>query len=541
MTHLRVREHPWRDWAPGRRTVSQMLTHAAETEPRRLVLTVGERRYTAQDLVGTAAGVAAALRALGAGRGSRVAMLSPNRAESLEVLFGAAWNGSVLVPLNPALRGDSLRHQLLRTRPSVVVFDRSTAAQLRAVSDVLDEIGDPPRVIVGSDALDAVDHDLAPEVEEWLASSVPYAPAPAGAGPVEVSPSDPAAVLFTSGTTGPPKGVVIPHGQLWWWAVISGEELELGSDDVLYTCLPLFHTNALTTPLQALASGARAVIGPKFSVSRFWGRVAQAGATVTYVLGAMSTMLWNRRPAQFEPAQRGRLRRILGPGIDPALKPRFEAFFGVAVVEGFGMTEIGVPLYTPVGLPMCGAVGVPHPDYEVALLDADGTVLEGVATGELAVRPMQPSMISTGYLDDPAATSASRTDLWFHTGDLVARDADGVYRWRDRIKDSIRRRGENISSHDVEQAVRRHPAVADAAAVAVPSELGEDEVLVVVQLADGHAFEPEELIATAAENLPAFALPRFLRVVDELPLTANGKVSKAMLRAAGVTAEVWSR
>ncbi|WP_159502025.1 AMP-binding protein [Microbacterium sp. 18062] len=517
-----------------------ILTESARMRGDDIVLTIGETRSTARELTDRAARTAAALRALGAGPGDRVVVVSPNRRELVDLFYGSAWNGSVFVPLNPELRGDPLRHQLRLAAPAVVIADATTASQVAAAFDVLDGGDAPARVYIDTPPLDAGRNAPETDADAWAGAAV-FALAAEGIEPEAVGPAHTAAVLFTSGTTGPAKGVVMPHGQFWWWSVIASEELALDADDVLYTSLPLFHTNALTTPLQAFAAGGRAVIGPRFSVSAFWERLERAEATVTFILGAMSTMLWNRRPETFETARTARIRRILGPGIDPAVKPAFEDFFGVRIVEGFGMTETGVPLYTPVDERTVGVTGIPHPDYEVVLLGPDDEVLPGPATGELALRPRRPHLLAEGYLGNAEATLEARGNLWFHTGDLVERDARGYYRWRDRLKDSIRRRGENISSYEVEAAFRTHAAVADAAAIAVPSPLGEDEVMVCLQLAEGASFDADALLVAASEHLPAYAMPSYLRIVDAFPLTANGKVSKQLLRRDGVTADTWTR
>lgn len=531
--------HPWRKWAAAEHTVSALLRHVAERRPEDVVLTIGDTTYTARGLMEAAAAAAACLRNHGVRAGDRVAVMSPNRRELVEVFLGCAWNASVFVPLNPALRGEPLRHQLSLADPALVVFDRATAEQLQQAFDVFGDVP-PGRLFIDTEPLDgyptesgAPDHPVEHPV---------FAPDPTGdAAAAPVGPDDTAAIMFTSGTTGPAKGVVVPHGQLWWWALIGSEQLGLRSDDVLYTCLPLYHTNALTTLLQALAADARAVIGPKFSVSAFWSRLVDAEATTTFVLGAMATMLWNRRPEPFDRGAQVRMRRILGPGIDPRIKPDFEDYFGVRVVEGFGMTEVGVPLYTSSDERTVGVLGTAHPDYEVVVLDAADCIVPDGTVGELAVRPRQPHLLSVGYFRQPEATAESRRNLWFHSGDLVSRDVSGVFRYFDRAKDAIRRRGENISGYEVEAAFLRHPAVAAAAAYAVPSVLGEDEVMVSVELQPGAPFDPESLIEFVQRDLPPFAVPQYLRSVAALPLTANGKVSKHVLKEQGVTADTWER
>lgn len=531
--------HPWRQWPANRRNVQELIRHAGLHQTEENVLTIGSRAYTGRQLVETAGRSAAFLRRHGVGPGDRVIVSSPNRSEMIDLFLGCVWSGAAFVPLNPALRGDLLRHQLRSADPAMVVFDETTGKNVHAASDVFDTEG-PVRVVISTEPLDRFPQNapaLPPALKaiavEFSLEDDPVEPAPVG-------PETTAAILFTSGTTGPSKGVIMPHGQFFWWSVICTEELQLTEDDVLYTCLPLFHTNALTTLLQALGAQGKAVIGQKFSVSAFWTRLVEAQATVTFTLGAMNTMLWNRRPAEGD-HEASKLRLILGPGIEAAIKRDFEDHFRIQVVEGFGMTEIGVAFYTPVGQRTEGVLGIPHPDYEVALLDADGQPVAPGKVGELVIRPRQPFLMSNGYFDNPEATVASRRNLWFHTGDLVSADPDGMYRYFDRLKDSIRRRGENISSYEVESVFLEHPDIIAAAAIAVPSELGEDEVMVCLHVVEGQQPAPERLIDFAEPNLPPYALPRYLRLLPALPLTANGKISKQVLRDQGITTDTWER
>lgn len=531
--------HPWREWPAERRNLQELIRHAGLHQSQQNVLTIGDRIYTGQQLVDTAGRSAAFLRRNGVRPGDRVVVSSPNRSEVIDLFLGCAWSGATFVPLNPALRGDLLRHQLRAAAPSMVVFDLTTAENIYAASDVIAG-GGSAYVVVYTEPLDGVAGVVPTLPAELETIAIEYSLDFDVVEPAVVGPESTAAILFTSGTTGPSKGVVMPHGQFFWWTVICTEALQLTDDDILYNCLPLFHTNALTTLLQAIGAQAKAVIGPKFSVSEFWNRLQEVGATVTFTLGAMNTMLWNRRPLEDEFGSSG-LRLILGPGIESAIKRGFEDHFKVQVAEGFGMTEIGVAFYTPVGQRTEGVLGFPHPDYDVALVDTyDRRVTPGMV-GELVIRPRQSSLISTGYFNDPEATETSRRNLWFHTGDLVSMDSSGMYRYFDRLKDSIRRRGENISSFELESVFLNHPDVVSAAAVAVPSELGEDEVMVCLQLAEVRKPAPEELISFAEPHLPVYALPRYLRLLLTMPLTANGKISKKVLRDEGITPDVWER
>ena len=570
--------HPWRDWAPARRTLTGFFDHVTTHRADDLLLSTPHADLTGADLRGSVLAGAAYLRSLGVAPGDRVSVVCENRIEQTYLLFATSWVGAVLASVNPALRGESLTHQLRLAGPAVVVTDAAGAARVAAsVDELMAEGRDRPRLVLatgprlddepgpaGEGAAD-IPRSLGLRAEHWTRWAPP-ALDDAQARAVEphpVSHGDVGTVLYTSGTTGPAKGVMLSQAQLFHWGIIGCEELSLVADDVLYTCLPLFHTNALTTPLQAWAAGGRAILGPRFSVSRFWQRLSEAGATVTFVLGAMSTMLWSRRPekADLPPL---RLRTVLGGGMPPALKEPFEEFTGARVAEGFGMTELGVPLYTPLDRPAPpGSMGVAHPDYEVKVVDVDETEVPRGTTGELVVRARRPFGISLGYWGNPAATVEAWQNLWFHTGDLVVQEEDDSFRYVDRLKDSIRRRGENISSYDVEAAFARNALVDQVAAVAVPSPLGEDEVLVAVVLTDAGAAElagtgpaagggadvdvaggpaaqwVTALVRGAEPHLPYFAVPRYVRVVTAMPLTANGKISKQQVRDQGVPATTW--
>lgn len=351
----------------------------------------------------------------------------------------------------------------------------------------------------------------------------------------QVRPDDTAFVLFTSGTTGTARGVRCPHAQTVWWGRNVSDSLRLTADDVLYTCLPLFHTNALNILAHAMAVGASCVIDERFSASRYWERVAGAGATVVYLLGAMVPMLLAQSSGPADRAHRAW--RGLSPATPESAWEPFRERFGVTLVDGFGSTETNLVVGSTPEEQRPGYLGTVRDGFSARVVDELLTpVADGVA-GELVVRSAHEFAFCTGYLGEPEPGPTA----WRRTGDRVVREADGWFRFVDRIKDVIRRRGENVSSHEVESVVRAHPAVADAAAFPVPSELAEDEVMVAVVPAPGQALDLRDLVRHCAEELPDFAVPRYLDTVRELPLTETGKVRKAVLRERGVTATTWDR
>ena len=470
-----------------------MLERQAEHGERPLVRVAGEKPRTVAEMRDAAARRAGALATGGVGAGDRVVVISENRLEVLELWLGCAWIGAVFVPINPALKGAQLEH---------VVSDAAAALVVRE-----DELGALP-----------------------VGEAVPA---------YDVRPGDPAAILYTSGTTGPPKGVVCPQEQWYWWAVLTGEVLGIGADDVLYTCLPLFHTNALNTFCQALVAGASYGLGPRFSASRFWRRCAEAEATVTYLLGPMVSILLRQPPAPADRAHRVRI--ALAPATGTELHGPFRERFGVELIDAWGSTETNIVISNRAGDNRAGTLGRVLGPFEARVVDdGDRDVPDGTP-GELLVRTREPGAFASGYFNRPAETAEAWRGGWFHTGDRVVRDAGGSFRFVDRIKEVIRRRGENISAFEVEQALQSHPDVAAAAVIPVPSELGEDEVMACVVLREGATLEPDALTDFCTERLASFAVPRYVEFVEELPLTPSGKVEKYKLRKRGITAATWDR
>jgi len=491
----------------GPTTIPGLLIDAAGRFGGRPFLRAGDVRRTYREAAEVAARVAGALAARGVRRGDRLAAMSANRPELLDLVLGCAWLGAVLVPLNTGLRGQGLRHAL----------DVADAAYLATEPEYAERITQAGYGgvlwLIGRD-------------EPAPGEAPPLPPAP-------VRPEETAAILFTSGTTGPSRGVRCPHAQFGWWGLNVADSLALTSDDVLYTPLPLFHTNALNAIAQAMVSGAAYTLGPKFSASRHWTRVAEAGATVLYLLGAMVPMLM-AQPAG--PQDRGhRAWRALAPATPAHLWEPFRERFGVTLIDGFGSTETNLVIGSGADGCRPGFMGVLRPGFSARVVDERLRPVSDGTPGELVVRSHQPYAFSTGYVGDPPEPP----DSWRRTGDRVVREPDGRYRFVDRIKDVIRRRGENISSYEVESAARTHPSVAEAAAFPVPSELAEDEVMVAVTVRPGRALDPADLVRHCAGELPPFAVPRYVEIMASLPLTETGKVRKAALRERGVTPATW--
>lgn len=489
-------------------TIPQLLRDRADRRGDHLALRAGSIALTYREVADRAAAVAGSLAQHGVRAGDPVAALSRNRIELVDLLLGCAWLGAVAVPLNTALRGDSLTHVLTASGARYLLLEAEFAAR------------------VGEAGYDGV---------TWVIGT-DSAPGPHGRPhpAAVVSALDPAAVLFTSGTTGLPKGVRCPHAQFLWWGHGVGASLALGPDDVLYNGLPLFHTNAINALFQAFVAGATFVLGEHFSVREHWRRVADADATVIYLLGAMVAMLAGRPPGELDRAHRAT--RALAPATPAHLCGPFRERFGIELIDGFGSTETNLVLGSLPGARRAGYLGTVMPGYEAAVVDEAGAPVADGSAGELVVRTEHHGAFALGYLGEPVPEPHE----WRRTGDRVVREPDGWFRFVDRIKDVIRRRGENISAVQVEQVLARHPAIAQVAVFPVPSELAEDEVMAAVIPRPGETLDPAALRRFAAAHLAGFALPRYIDVVAELPLTETGKVRKAELRARGVGADTWT-
>lgn len=442
------------------------------------------------------------LGSLGVGRGDVVALFRPPGPAMVAYLLGALWQGSVIAPLNTAYRGDLLEHVLATCAPSAVVADAERAALLGAASANVITGDEPPATLtVRAGPADA------PELTHlW----------------------DPYAVVFTSGTTGPSKGVLSPYGQIEA-TVRDNFAAQVRPDDVLLLDVPLFHVSGLLMLYTSLATGAELVVYPAFSASNYWARVRRFGVTVSTVVA--TEMLLATPPAPDDAEHP--LRLILTGRQSPAWRARF----GVERAFSFyNMSEISSPLQVAPDSRMDLGVGVPRPGVEVRIVDDHDIELPPGEIGELLVRTDRPWEMSLGYVNDAPSTAAAWRNGWFHTGDAFRLDPyTGEYVFVDRMKDCVRRRGENISSYEVERAAAASSMVRSCAVVAAPGDLaGDQEVLLVVVSDQPDGLDLAQLWSELDERLPSFMVPRYVRVVDELPVTETGKVRKVELRAIGV-------
>jgi carnitine-CoA ligase len=496
----------------GPKTLPALAAERAHEEPDRPIVRFDDDVLTGAQLHENALKVAQALSALGLKPGDKAALMLDNGREAIEAWFGMTYAGIVEVPINTAFKGDLLTYMLTQAECKAIITRPEFVERIEVDIEVL---------VVGE------------SYDEALAA----APAtPTGHTP---HPNDPSVILFTSGTTGPSKGVVLSHNANFRLCRNVCEIMAYERDEVLFTAFPLFHVNAkYTTVLPALYVGGEVVMRPRFSASRFWDICRDEGVTAFNFMGALLMMLHKQPP---KPQDRDhKVAKAYGAPAPVTIFDAFQERFGVRLVEVYGSTELGTATGNTVHDSKVGSCGVPAPHYEVEIHDEHDNAVPPGTEGEICVRPKEPDVMIQEYYRMPEATLKAFRNLWFHTGDRGRMDEDGRFYFVDRMKDAIRRRGENISSWEVEKSIDAHEAVQEAAVIGVPSELTEEEVLAVVVLKPGQALTPEELLDHCQDRMAHFAVPRYVRFADELPKNQSQRIEKFRLRELGVTG-AWDR
>jgi len=511
------------------RTIPTFLRIQAERNGARPALRFKDETVGYADLYADARRVASGLCELGVRPGDTVAILLHNSLDFHRCWFGVNLAAAVEVPVNTEYRRDGLAYVLNNCEAEVLIVEGDL---LDRVFEIRDDLTHLRTVLVRGDPLpdDPRGLDLRP---------LRSLPAADGTLPT-VRPGDDAAVMYTSGTTGPPKGVVLPQGCAISWAEETVKMLGLRTGETHYCCYPLFHTLAqYFATMPTLANDGVLALGERFSVSRFWDEVRRFGAASANMMGSTVSLLHAAPP---RPDDRDNpLRIAFGAPAPPAIIPDFQERFGLQFVEIYGSSEANVVLWNPLDDVRVGTCGKAIGAFDVRLVDENDEEVPVGAVGEIVTRPHRPHSMMSGYYNMPEATAAAFRNLWFHTGDLARRDEDGYYTFVDRAKDAIRRRGENISSWEVESVVARWPQVEDCAAFGVPSELSEEDVMVVVVPKAGEELRLEELADFCAEHMPRYMVPRYWEIAEELPRTQTGKVEKFRLRERGVGPKTWDR
>jgi crotonobetaine/carnitine-CoA ligase len=517
------------------RVLPHLLARLAEDEPEAIAMQdVDGRELTRRELHETNLRWADALLRVGVQPGDHVVTMLPNSFEAFHAWLGLAWLGATEVPANNMYRGQMLRYLIDNSGATTLVISERFVGQLAEVAAELPQLA----TVVVPDA-DAVPAGFAGRVVTGSELFAGAAPAGDLRGPDYW---DVAAIIYTSGTTGPSKGVLMPWGTLWSFVTTAPGDF-VAPGDGFYAMYPAFHVSGKAMLYQAAFFRARMVIREQFSIQHFWDDVRRFGITGAGLVGPMAPFLL-LQPEQPDDADTPLRHVMMGPVVPQV--DEFKARFGVEVGTGYGMTEIGAPFasegYELANATSCGKLRSGWAGYEVRVVDEHDEPLGPGQVGELVVRTKEPWVINRGYHGMPEATAAAWRNGWFHTGDGFRYDEDGNYYFVDRIKDAIRRRGENISSFEVEALVSEHPDVIEVAAVAVPSEYLEDEVKVCVVLREGSMITHDELITFLVPRMPKFMVPRYVEFVEALPKTeATLRTQKVKLRIDPLNERTWDR
>ncbi len=512
--------------------LGEWLHTAAERSSADAFLHLAGETSSYRDLDAAAQRVAAGLHDLGLQPGEHVCVLMRTSLAAVQVWFGLAKAGMVEVPLNTGSGSYLLRYFLEHSEAAAVVCDAEFAPLVRECAAGLERL----RHIVVAGEESRPGQQVRTAAEHSFTALLAHAPVP----PPAVDPTDAAAILYTSGTTGPPKGAVLSHRANINLARHTVHLLGYTAADRLYSVFPLFHSNArYCSVMAALQAGADLVMDRSFSASTFWDTCRRHGITAFNYQGAMLSILHKQPPREDDADNPVRLG--FGAPCPPEIFTDVERRFDLQLTEIYGSTETSIITDMPPSDRKIGTAGTASANYRVAVVDEDDNPAAPGVAGEIVTRPTKPGWMFDGYHAMPEATVRAWRNLWFHTGDRGVLDEDGYLTFLDRLKDTIRRRGENVSSWEVERIVSAHPHVAQAAAYGIPSELSEEDIMIAVAPAAGAELDPAALVEHCAKALSSFALPRYVRVLDALPMTPSQRVEKYKLRVDGVPPGTFDR
>jgi crotonobetaine/carnitine-CoA ligase len=514
--------------------ISRLLERRAADRPDDVYFTVADDTFTCGDFNRLANQMARNLLSARVVKGTRVALLMDSSPDYLTLWFALSKIGAVEITINTAYIGEILRYQLALSEASVCIVDRKYLAAVRRIRDELPAL--ESLIVRGSVPLADGDEAESPADLRGFDDAL-RRPADDSNLDVELAPDDLCGVIFTSGTTGLSKGVMLNNYFLACHGHMYAEINDLRSDDVIFNFLPFFHMGAKFLAIAPLVSGGAMRLQDRFRASSFLDDVVAHGITNFLGVGSILNILLTREAPSYP-----HIRTIYAVPDPPDIHDELIRRFGCRITSVYGNTESGLPVFRGVHdeyYPR--SAGRVSPYYDVIVADAEDNEVPPGTTGEILVRPRRPDVVSTGYMGDAARTLAARRNLWIHSGDLGHFDERGFLYFDDRKSDSIRRRGENISSFELESAVSVHPEIVEVAAIAAPSELGEDEVCLLVQLRDDSRLTEEEVFAHCAETLPYFMVPRYVELVTNFPRTPTAKVEKYRLRGAYPSPARWDR
>jgi carnitine-CoA ligase len=524
-------------WSRGRQdTVTAAIARSATQYRDRTFLDFSGDLYTYGEIDRASTRLAHGLIALGVKKGDTVVSILDNNVEAVLSWFAINKAGAISVPVNTAYKGEFLRHQLNDCGAKIVIAEDDYA---RRVIDIEDGLDHATTLLQRSGSLVCASRLQVAELNsafDELSEPLPDVNAPA----------DLSMLIYTAGTTGPSKGCMISHNYV---CNLGRQVVQMEgrrSEDCNWTALPLFHMNATGgSILSCMFVGARVAIFPRFSVSRFWPDIQRSGATVASLLGSMITFLAEAEDSEASRACFGQLHTVRGSPFPAQLQRKWKERFGVKTAgsNSYGLTEaarVVTGSQSDEAAP-AGSSGRANEDFDVRIFDEEDNELPANTPGEIVIRPRRPHIMFEGYWNRPADTIRIMRNMWLHSGDLGKFDENGYFYFVDRKKDYLRRRGENISSYEVETGLRAHPDIADVAVHAVFSESGEDDVKATIVLKEGAGVTEEEICLWAIERLPYFTIPRYFEFRPDLPRNPVGRVLKYELRAEGCTHTTWDR
>jgi crotonobetaine/carnitine-CoA ligase len=511
----------------GELVVSTVIDTQAERHGDRVAVSMGAESVTYAQLADSAARMAGTYHSLGVAPGDRIATMLDSSPDYLPVWLGSTWAGAIEVPVNTEYRGAFLEHVLRQSGSSILVIDARWLDRLNGL-----DLPDLRAIIVRGEC------DTTAKYRPVMSLAEAVAAEPAAR--VARQERDPVYILYTSGTTGMSKGAVQSNRAALVSMVLSfGVKIGLTHEDVVFSMFPFFHGTGRNSVCTATwFVGGRVELKPRFSVRTFWSDIETSGSTVFVYMGGVLQWLYGQEPSGAD--AENPIRLAYGGGAPRGLVPAFERRFGLEIVECYGSTELGAAAVSGHGRQREGSCGLASDHLEIEIQDENDESVPAGTAGQIVARPRAPFSIFSGYWGMPEESLEAFQNLWFHSGDRGIMDEDGFLFFVDRVKDCIRRHGENISSFEIERAVNAHPEVLESAAVAI-SQNDDEEVMIVVVAKMGASIDPADFFHFCIDALPRFAVPKYLRFVEALLRTPSERVQKYLLRDQGVTGDTHDR
>jgi crotonobetaine/carnitine-CoA ligase len=523
-----------KEYKGDERTIGFLIHDKALQNKNRVCLLFEDQRITYEELDSHSNCLANGMLEIGIKKGDKVAILMNNSPDYMFTWLALAKIGAIEVPVNTNYKGEFLHYMIEDSDAQTLILD---SEYLDRVSVIAQDLSYLKNLIIRdhvSDSEPSISPGLSVTSFESLRASPVQQPQ------VLVKPTDIWSIMYTSGTTGPAKGVVLCHNYAFEFTITLIRYNRTTEVDVQYCPWAMYNlTGQCETSMRAFMTDGRVALTKRFSVSRFWDDVRRYGCTEFVYFGGVLRFLWNQPPKPDDADNP--MRSCFGAPTPKDIHREFEKRFDVKLIEMYGSTEVGFPLFNPYEERRPTSCGLPTEGYEVAVMDNDDNFLPPNQVGELVVRPKRPHMILNEYYKKPEATLEAFSNLWFHTGDLVRQDEEGYFYYVQRKKEAIRRRGQNISSLELETILNTHPDIIESAAVGIPSEFGEEDVMVFIVVKEGHRLDHLDLMHFCEERMPYFMVPRYVEFVDDLPKTGTAKTEKYKLKERGLGPNTWDR